>query len=180
MPRKGFFDLPGELRNQVYMEYLHEDGNAKYRPSKRELKLVGPPARISKLFREECESLLILHARIVHCKVNRFDFGPLITFLNTLDDTSLAATLQHIANLQQHQTPKAKSTLLPWTDREIVVHLDGSNQDSTRLLRWLNRFNVPEKGGTALQFSYTVLKDTEAHLYAASLSTCESWQTYAY
>lgn len=180
MPGKGFLDLPPELRNLIYITYLHEHGEILFHPKKpgsRQFTLRGGLSLACKAVHSECTSFLDLHAKTIRFRVRNFDFGPLVTSLNKLDDKIIATMAQRHMNYGggrvYPQIDKSEKTRFspPLIDRRICAVLEIVGKPIVDCLelrpvnglmgRWNRRICDPDKKGAVLEVWYEVSKKSK-------------------
>ncbi|KAK5134452.1 hypothetical protein LTR08_006499 [Meristemomyces frigidus] len=138
-----FFELPAELRNEVY-EYVALSAGAQLRPRFRG-RLISATAlcRVSKQVRKEYEAALYVSASRITAHVRNFDFGHLVTYLNKLTGRELSA-------LPMLNIP---------SQRTLEVHVYITQSCSTNpegLRKWLRRCLHSTKKGTKMDVQYTI------------------------
>lgn len=155
MASLSFLSLPPEVRNLIYVTYLRPHGDVVYVSAARRLIARGPLRKINQQVRSEFESLIDLYARKITFPVYDFEFRYLITFLNKLDKPALASLAAQTTDESSIATKMASPA------RRLRIQLCFSDGDllsaKPHLERWLNRFDRPEKNGTAVDFHFEVL-----------------------
>ncbi|KAK6432554.1 hypothetical protein LTR95_011275 [Oleoguttula sp. CCFEE 5521] len=155
-----FFDLPRECRDPCDIEYLQSEcGDAICKPDQ-----VRPVVANARPFRtlnrtvcSEFDSLVCMWARGIRCTVKNLNFGSLITCMNKLDEDVMTA-------LQQSTTPRPPTAASDRTPQPMHLRIDlviGGPLGDPRalrqnLIRWLNRFNDPNKRGGTWRISYEI------------------------
>lgn len=141
--RRAFFDLPRELRDQIYKHVLESDSlvTMKQRNFITKSSLVGTSSQI----REEFLDAVLFYAPVINTTVRNHNFAHVVTFLNRLSEVQLKR-FKSDATAKSHQ-------------RTIRITLTYSHtKQSTRpqLNRWLDRFDDPNRRGAEIQFEYVL------------------------
>ncbi|KAM3419030.1 hypothetical protein BST61_g4985 [Cercospora zeina] len=156
----GFLGLPAELRNNVYDMSLEDFPCIKLR-SNQQVISACPLARVSKQLRNEFMSRALYYAPVLKTVVSKFQFAHVVTFLNHFNDKGL----------QTFEPGRDRTSL---RGRSFVIGLDFNTKNdgveieanTDELLRWLKRFEHPDKKGTLIDFTY--VKTNPEHVKAAA------------
>lgn len=143
--RLSFLELPPEVRNNIYAKVIEVQPEAFITSRTRNILACRTALpRVCKQVREEFVPMLYLFAEII-ADVKDFDYGRVIRFLNSLEETSLS------------QLPGLQATN---DGRVITVELricENFSKNADKMTRWLNRIEHPTAKGAKVQTKYEVV-----------------------
>ena len=134
-------DLPGELRNMIYVNVGQQSTAVVKR---RQLTDRSGLPGVNTQLREEYLSMLILHASKIQLGVTNFDFRDVVRFFNGLSTSEL----NKLPTVTKPSTRKIEITL-------TVTKVTLKNADL--LSRWLNRAGNTTKKGTMVDINYKLV-----------------------
>ena len=135
-------DLPGELRNMIYVDVAQQSTAVVKR---RQLTDHSGLLEANTQLHDEYLSMLILHASKIQVEVTNFDFRCAVTFINRLSNTEINA----LPTVAKPSTRKIEIVL-------VVTKTVSKNEDL--LSRWLNRAGNTTKKGTMLDINYKLVR----------------------
>ena len=143
-------DLPPELRADIYEKVIEDNPIAFFSRShpKADLLSTSPLVFVNKQIREEFKGTLYMRGTLT-TTVRDFDFGPLIGFLNRMDDRDVK--LFEGAQENSNVLRKAVITLL------VQVFCP---EYPKYLARWVKRMDDLTKKGASIEFEYEIHQDS--------------------
>ena len=141
-----FLDLPGELRNVIYVNVAQQSTAV---VKGRRLTDRSGLLEVNTQLYDEYLPLLILHASKIQLGVTNFDFRDVVRFLNGLSTSELNA----LPTVTKPSTRKIEITL-------TVTKIASNYEDLLR--RWLNRAGHTAKKGAMLDINYKLVRSFPA------------------
>lgn len=149
----SFLDLPSELQIEIYSLILAESGGLLTKDLR-----IAMPTSLSLVSKQIHTDLLSLAMYSFKVRVKDFQFARVITFLNRLPEGDIEMwkpkNKNNTTSRQLKRRPRLQIELVV-TDCSVAIDEDRKKH----LLRWLNRFNVPNKRASNLEIEYIWMSD---------------------
>ena len=166
----SFLDLPGELLNEVYLAVLDQCGAFLVKNLR-----IAMPTNLSLVSKEIRAQLLGQAMFSVTARVTNYNFSDVITFLNRLPEEDIGLLRSKAVTPREQERQSKLNLELVFTGWFAHPPLNvGVPRGSLRhtATRWLNRFSVPSKRASDLEFFYTSTENNIQSLGMLSRS-CE-------